>query len=337
MLIHQIIFPAVNEAALVEKELPAPSPTQVLVKTVFSTVSPGTERANITGSDSVAGANAPKVKFPRALGYSAAGEVIAVGEKVESVAPGDRVAVMWGKHASYSLSEEKNIVRLPEGVSYADGAALLIGTFPLAAIRKTRLEIGEACMVMGLGLLGQFAVRLAKAAGAVPVIACDPVESRRADALAGGADFALDPTQEGFAEQVKTLTGKGVSAAIEVTGVGAGLNETLDCMARFGRIALLGCTRDPNFTVDYYRKIHFPGVTLIGAHSHARPEWESSPGWFTHRDDMQTLMKLITLGRLDISAMHGPVYAPQDCKTVYDALIHDRNFPMMVQFDWRKL
>lgn len=120
----------------------------------------------------------------------------------------------------------------------------------MAAIRKTRLEAGEACLIMGLGLLGQFAVRLARAAGAVPVVACDIVESRRRDALEGGADYAFDPYEEGFFEKVRDVTGGGAQTAVEVTGMGEGLNEVLDCMRPLGRVALLGCTRSSNFTID---------------------------------------------------------------------------------------
>ena len=88
-----------------------------------------------------------------------------------------------------------------------------------------------------------------------------------------------------------------MKTAIEVTGLGAGLNQTLDCMAKFGRVALLGCTRDSDFTVDYYRKVHGPGIQLIGAHTMARPSCESAPGYFTAEDDMKTLIKLCALGR----------------------------------------
>ena len=94
-------------------------------------------------------------------------------------------------------------------------------------------------LVMGLGILGQFAVTLAHAAGAVPVIAADPNPVRREEALAGGADYAFDPTEPGFAEKVKVLTGGGVNTCIEVTGVGAGLNEALHGTVRQSGVAWL--------------------------------------------------------------------------------------------------
>ena len=335
----RIIFPEVNRAELITENISDTlAPNSVMVKTAISTVSPGTERANITGNENVAGRAAPSVKFPRYPGYSSAGVVCAVGSAVQSVKVGDRVIVYWGSHTNYNVVPEDRVVKITdERITFPIAATIFISTFPMAAIRKTRLEFGESCMVMGLGLLGQFAVRYARAAGATPVIAVDPVESRRLDALAGGADYALDPFAPNFAQTVKDITEGGVNAAIEVTGQGAGLDETLDCMANFGRIALLGCTRNPNFTIDYYRKIHCPGITLIGAHTNARPERESHPGYFTHRDDIKAAMKLCASGRVDISAMTGHFHAPEEAPEVYQALIHDKNFPMAVQFDWSLL
>ncbi len=338
MEIHRILFPEPNRAEMITETLPdQPGPGQVLYRTSYTTISPGTERANITGDPNVAGTNAPSVKFPRGIGYSSSGVVLAVGEGVTAVQPGDRVIGYWSKHADYNMLNQHQIIKITdERIGMREAAAVFISTFPMAAIRKTRLEAGESLMVMGLGLLGQFAVRLARAAGAVPVIAVDPVASRREDALRGGADVALDPFEPGFAQRVKEMTDGGVNAAIEVTGQGAGLDETLDCMAKFGRVALLGCTRNKEFTIDYYRKVHCPGITLIGAHTNARPTVESHPGYFTHNDDIKAILKLCAGGRIDIAAMLSELHAPEECAEVYDRLIHDRNFPMAVQFDWTK-
>ena len=218
-----------------------------------------------------------------------------------------------------------------------EAAMVYISTFSIAGVRKTRLEIGESAVVMGLGILGLFAVQFLKAAGAVPIIAVDPVADRRSLALKFGADYALDPTDADFAKKVIKLTDGGANAAIEVTGVGAALDSVLDCMARFGRVALLGCTRDKNFTIDYYRKVHFPGVSLIGAHTVARPCFESSPGYWTSEDDTKAIMKLIAGGRVNFKDMIFETHEPQSAPEVYHRLATDRNFPVCVQFDWTKM
>lgn len=337
MSLKQIIFPRINCAELVDVEEKELAPNAVMVRTEISTISPGTERANITGDANVAGRHAPDVTFPRSSGYNSAGVVERVGEAVTTVVPGDRVVVYWGKHISYNIVPEEQVVKMPDEISFEEGALSFIATFPLAAIRKTRLEMGESAMVMGLGLLGQLAIRLLRAAGAYPVIGVDLVASRRQEALDGGADYVFDPLEADFVEKVKAVTDKGVNVCIEVTGVGAGMDSALDCMAKFGRMALLGCTRDKNFNIDYYRKVHCPGITLIGAHTNARPKEESHPGWFTHRDDINAVLKLQKGGRLDFGPMLTKRYSPTECAAVYDRIINDRSFPAVAQFDWRKI
>ncbi|MBQ9099570.1 MAG: zinc-binding alcohol dehydrogenase [Clostridia bacterium] len=337
MNIKQIIFPRPNCAELIETAKVPKTPYDVVVKTEVSTISPGTERANITGDANVAGRHAPDTTFPRSSGYNSAGVVVSVGEAVTSVAPGDRVVVYWGKHQDYNIVPEEQVVKMPDAVSFEEGALSFIATFPLAAIRKTGLEIGESAMVMGLGLLGQLGIRLLRAAGAYPVIGVDPVESRRQEALDGGADYVFDPFEADFAEKVKAVTGGGVKVCIEVTGVGAGMDGALDCMAKFGRMALLGCTRDKNFNIDYYRKVHCPGITLIGAHTNARPKTESHPGYFTHRDDINAVLHLQVGGRLDFKPMLTAKYSPDQCAAVYGRIINDRSFPTVAQFDWSRL
>ena len=138
-------------------------------------------------------------------------------------------------------------------------------------------------------------------------------------------------------KKVKAVSGGGINVAIEVTGVGAGLDEALDCMAKFGRVALLGCTRSSDFTIDYYKKVHAPGITIIGAHTIARPEYESHPGWFTHRDDIKSVLRLLSGGRLDLESLVEETHSPTECGEVYKRLVFDKNFPIVVQFDWRML
>lgn len=337
MKCKQIVFTEKNKAELLTVDVNEPAENEVMVETMVSTISCGTERANITGDPNVNAFGASGVYFPRMSGYNSAGIVVKKGAEVKSVDIGDRVVVYWGQHKSYNVVPEEQVVKIEDdSVSLETAAMSFISTFPMAAIRKTRLEMGESAIVMGLGILGMIAVKLLRAAGAVPIIAADPNPKRREIALKNGADYAFDPLCKGFSEEVKKVTGGGVNVAIEVTGVGAGFNEALDCMARFGRIALLGCTRNSDFTVDYYKKIHAPGITVIGAHTMARPEVESHTGWFTHRDDINAVLKLCG-GRLCLENLIEETHSPDECPEVYNRLVFDKDFPIVVQFDWRKL
>lgn len=331
-----IIYTEPSVAELLEGEIDLPAPGKVQVRLAISTVSSGTERANLLGDPNVGWDIGPQVKFPRKSGYSSAGVVTAVGEGVTDLKPGDRVAMSWSLHSQYINLKRENVYLLPDSVSFRDAALFHIATFPLAAIRKCRLEIGEPAMVMGLGILGLVAVKLLRAAGAVPVIAVDPVAEKRAKALEQGADYALDPTAADFAAQAKVITGGGAKVGIEVTGIGAGLDGILDCMAPFGRMALLGCTRDKEFSIDYYRKVHGPGITLIGAHTAARPKQESHGGWWTQKDDVESLIKLHELGRLQLGQLVEEVHTPEAAPMVYDRLAREQSFPV-VQFHWEAL
>lgn len=334
----QILFTEINTAALVEVEEKAVSENDVVVKTMYSSISCGTERANIMGNPNITPySDKEKVSFPRCSGYSSSGIVIGKGENVKSVNVGDKVAMHWSVHKDINVLPEKHIVKVDNNVSMQAAALCHIGTFSMAALRKTKLEIGESAMIMGLGVLGLLAVQFAKAAGAVPVIAVDPNPDRRIKAAKMGADYTFDPYDDSFIENVKKITGGGVNTAIEVTGLGVGLVQCLDCMKRFGRIALLGCTRDKNFTLDYYRKVHGPGITIVGAHTLARPETESSPHWFTQRDDAKAILKLCGMGRINLDETIDEVYNPQNCREVYNRLISDKNFPAITQFDWSQL
>ncbi len=337
MQINQIVFTKVNTAEFLEKEIAAPGPGEVQIKTAVHTISCGTERANITGNDSVSFQTEKNVTFPRCCGYSSSGTVISVGENVTEVSVGDRVAVLGGVYQSVQNVSAGQVLKIADNISFETASMAYITTFPMAAVRKTRIEVGEPVLVMGMGILGLFSVMFARLAGGTPVVAADPVAERRELAMSLGADFAFDPLDADFAEKVKAVTDGGAAAAIEVTGVGAGLNGALDCMRRFGRVALLGCTRASDFTVDYYRKVHGPGITLIGAHTMARPEQESHPGYFTTADDAKAFFKLCELGRMDTEKLVMETHNPKNCGQVFERLINDRHFPPISQFDWRKL
>ena len=334
----EIVFTAPSRAELLDCEILPPQPGEVTVELAYSAISAGTEKANFIGQRNGTGISEDDAPiFPRRVGYSASGTVVALGEGVTDLAIGDRVIVFWGTHRKYRTISRKNLVKIPDGVSFEEAAFALISTFPLAAIRKTHLEIGESALVMGLGILGIFAVQMLRAAGAYPIVAVDPKPERREMALRLGADFAFDPTAPDFTECVKSVTEGGASVCIEVTGLGIGLIQALDCMREMGRVALLGCTRSSKFEIDYYRKVHGRGISLIGAHTIARPKVESSAGLWTDLDDLKTFLGLLKGGRIKVKDLIAEIHSPAEAQAVYDRLAEGRDFPIGVLFDWSKI
>lgn len=335
MFAKNIVFTAPYKAEILLEPVRDVGADEVKIKLSFTTISSGTERANYVGNPTVAVlVKKDVVEYPRRCGYSSSGVVVEVGANVKEIAVGDRVAVSWSVHAEYVVVNRADVHKIPsEQISFQEAALIHIATFPMGAIRKCCLEIGESAVVMGMGILGLFAVKLLRAAGAVPIIAVDPNPAKREIALKAGADYALDPYSPNFEQQAKDITGGGAKVGIEVTGVGAGLNGILDCMAPFGRVALLGCTRSSDFTVNYYKKVHGPGITLVGAHTIARPTVASYPHYWTTHDDALAIMNLIDLGRLELLSLVEETHKPEDAQIVYTRLAKEQSFPI-VQFDW---
>lgn len=177
---------------LVEAPRPVIGPTQVLVATSVSVLSAGTERAvrELAGGGLLAKARArpdlvrqmvakartdglaPTVRAVRSrldddlpLGYSAAGVVVEVGEAVAGVRPGQRVATGGAGHGELQVVAGHLAVPIPEAVGDEEGALATLASVALHGLRLAELGPGSKVCVVGLGLLGQLAVRLAQAAG----------------------------------------------------------------------------------------------------------------------------------------------------------------------------
>ena len=327
----QIFFTEPGKAELLECDVPEISEDEVLVKMEYTVVSGGTERACILSMNNTA------QTFPMSLGYCGVGYVEKTGSSVTKVKKGDRVLVYHGNHASYNIRTDAEITKVEhDDIASIDAAFVIIASMGLGGVRKLEVELGESAMVMGLGLLGIFAVQFLALSGANPLIAFDPNPERRQLALDLGADYSFDPTAPDFAESVKKVTkGKGVNATVEVTGISQALNQALDVASWMGRISLLGCTRVSDSSIDYYRQVHRPGIKLIGAHNFVRPKHESYPHHWTHHDDCNAILDLISAKKIKVSPICSRIVKPEAAPEIFDELCNDKNFKIGTVFDWR--
>ncbi len=330
---RQIYFTEVHKAELLGQDMREIGPGELRVKMLYTVISGGTERACLMGMQNTA------QKFPMSLGYCGVGIVDAVGGTVKKAKTGDRVLVYHGFHAKYNIVSEDQITPVTQnGVSDLEAAFVVIAAMGLGGVRKLELELGESAMVMGLGLLGIFAVQFLRLSGALPLIACDLNPSRRELALELGADHALDPSESGFADKVKELTcGKGVRACVEVTGSSLAMKQALDCASWMGRIALLGCTRVSDTPIDFYAQVHKPGIRLIGAHNFVRPKAESYPHHWTHHDDCAAILEMIAHGRIRVEPIVSRIESPEKAAEIYNELCDDRNFKIGTVWDWSRI
>jgi len=205
-------------------DVPAPSVQRgrLLVRTAASLISAGTEKNTVDmGKKSLLGkarqrpdlvkqvidkarteglmntytAVKAKLDGTTALGYSAAGIVTAVGEDVSGFKVGDRVACAGAGYASHAevISVPQNLcVRLPDEISFDEGAFGTLGAIALQGVRLSQPTLGEAFVVIGLGLLGQITVQLLKANGC-RVFGIDIDESKLNLARELGAEMCSTP------------------------------------------------------------------------------------------------------------------------------------------------
>jgi NADPH2:quinone reductase len=185
-----------------------------------------------------------KPEPPFSPGGELAGTIAALGSRVAGFAVGDRVAayVTYGACRSHVAVPANRIVRIPNGVSDADAAGLLVtyGTSLHALKDRGALQAGETLVVLGAaGGAGLAAVKLGKLLGA-KVIACASSADKLALAQASGADALLDYTQENLRDGLKRLT-DGQGADVIYDPVGGGLAElALRAIAWKGRFLVIG-------------------------------------------------------------------------------------------------
>ncbi len=256
-----------------EVPVPALQRGRVLVRTVASLISAGTERAAVElvskglvqearqrpdlvkavvakvkneGLLNTFASVRDKMAASQALGYSAAGIVAAVAEDVAEFQVGDRVACAGVGFASHAevLSVPKNLcVHLPERVSFESGAYGTLGAIALQGVRLAEPTLGDSVVVIGLGLVGQLTVQLLKANGC-RVFGLDLDQSRVALALELGADKAAI-SDDAAVKEIETWT-RGYGADAVLITAATDSNQPVELAARVsrlkGRVIVVGMT-----------------------------------------------------------------------------------------------
>src|SRR5205085_3293908 len=128
-----------------------------------------------------------------------------------------------GNHASHELltvgHERGRWWKMPAKLDFDKAALAVIARYGLGASIRAGLTLGRSAAVLGLGVIGQFALRCLIAAGANPVVGIDAVRMRRGAALAAGGDFAIDPGAGDVQQELNDFLGaKGAEVVADATG-----------------------------------------------------------------------------------------------------------------------
>jgi len=323
------------------EEVPGPAvrPGGVVVRTVRSLVSAGTEKmiVDLARKSLLAKARArpdlvrkvidtarkqgiantlrkvqTKLDTPIPLGYSSAGVVVEVGESVHEYRVGDRVACAgagYANHADYNYVPRNLLARIPDGVGMEAGAFATVAAIALQGVRQTQPSLGERVAVLGLGLIGQLTVQMLRANGC-RVLGFDPnpARARLAEELGAHAGVAEDLE----AAALRFSDGEGMDAVVvAASSPSSGPLEQAGEISRLrGRVVVVGLVGMEVPRSLYYRKELDLRMSMSYGPGRYDPDFEergfdypiAHVRWSEQRN-LQAVLDLVADGRLRVEPL----------------------------------
>ena len=349
-----------GELELAEVPAPGPAPGCLIVRTVRSVVSVGTERYMLDlAKKSLLGKAVARPDLARQvinklraegaaetyrqvmgrldnpvpLGYSSAGIVMDVGAGVEGFAVGDRVACSgagYASHAEFVRIPRNLVAKIPDGVGFEDAAFVTLGCISLHGIRLAEVTLGERVLVLGLGLLGLLAVQILKANGC-RVIGLDVDPSKLQLAREFGADRVALSTDESVAQEVSLFTG-GAGADVVLIFAATSSNQPIEQAAELARdrarIVVPGLVGvDLPRKVFYEKELSFrisrawgPGL-YDPAYEERHVEYPASFVRWTAQRNMTAFLELMAGGQVRIQPMITHRFEHHEAVQVYERIL----------------
>jgi 2-desacetyl-2-hydroxyethyl bacteriochlorophyllide A dehydrogenase len=305
---------APGDIALVEYEERAPAAGEVLVRTLYSGVSAGTELTAYRGTNPYVQkrwdedsrlfvAGDPTFPYPLdAWGYEQVGRVEALGGGVTGLADGDLVWGAWGHRSAAVVPESRLAGRLlSDGVDPLCGVFARIGAVALNAVLDADVHVGETVAVFGQGVPGLLATQLARLNGGT-VVAVDRLRRRLELAQELGAATVVDATTTSAAETIKQVTGgRGSDVVIELTGSSAALHEAIRSAAYAARVVVAGFGQGEATGLRLGEEFHHNRIELVSSQIANVPA-RLAPRWTTLRLE-RTVVDLHEQGRLELDRL----------------------------------
>lgn len=331
MLLREVVFVGQNQVEVRERQAALePGPRQVLLETLFSFVSTGTERAKLTGLQ--------KIAYPWVAGNRAIARVVAVGADVTDVQPGDRV-LAHTPHASHVLTDAFRVV-VPDAVPSQQGAATALALVAMTALRVSPPQLGDSVVVVGLGPVGMIAAQLYEAAG-VAVVGVDRDPGRLVLAKTLGISHGVLAGTAETLGQVRALTGDdGARIVIEATGIPSVVSQCFDFARQGGDLVLLGSPRGAEVVdiTPILDRMHLwrphSSVTVKGAHEWQFPSYRTPFTRHSMEENAQAIFSLIARGRLDLSRVIDHVVPAADAPRAYEGMRSNPGQWSGILFDW---
>ncbi len=361
----------IRRGQVVVESVPAPmiETGTVLVRVEHSCISVGTELSGIRASGEplwrravrqpdkvvrVAGVAASqgvrvardlvsgKLAAGEPIGYSAAGVIVELGQGVDDLRVGQRVACAGAQaahHAELICVPRNLLVPVPDGLGSAPASTVTLGAIALQGVRRAVPTLGETFVVIGLGILGQLTVQLLRANGC-RVIGSDLDPGRMALARSLGMEMAVDPTVGDADEQVRRLTG-GVGADGVIVTAATPSSEVISTAFRMcrrkGRVVVVGDVGLDLRREDIYRKeLDLFISTSYGPGRYDRAYEEEGRDYpigyvrWTENRNMAEYLALVAEGRVLVDPLVGAIHSIDEAARAYSSLSDGAERPLCV-------
>jgi predicted dehydrogenase/threonine dehydrogenase-like Zn-dependent dehydrogenase len=349
-----------GELAVLDVPAPACRPGGVLVRSLFSLISTGTEMMKVNEASmsmiGMARARPDQVKkvldqvqqqgvvstYKKVmnkldsytpLGYSLCGVVTEVGKGAEEFRAGQLVACAGNEqalHAEYNFVPVNLCAAVPDGVAPEHAAFATVAAIAMHGVRRAEPQLGETAVVIGLGLIGQLVVRLLAAAG-VAAVGIDPVDARRRLAEKAGAAFAGSPDDlDTVASSLAAIThGRGADHVF--LAAGGNTNSPVEAAVKLARdrarVVDIGKMRLDLPWNAYYEKeldVRFSRSYGPGRYD-TRYELDGidyPAGYirWTERRNLESFLELVARGTLEVASLIDGVFPFADAAQVYGDL-----------------
>ncbi len=339
----RIVVPGQYKVGLEEFEVDEKTlgKTEVLLRTHFTLISPGTELAIYTALDQNVYKSGSWCQYPFNPGYISIGEVIKTGEKVSKIKDGD-IVFSYANHASITKVDpaETICLKTPKDIDEKQALFARMATIAMTALRVSDGELGDNIAVYGLGLVGNMAAQLFTLAG-MNVIGIDQIDKRLEIAKKCGVKYAVNSSETDVKERVMELTdGEGCEVTIEAIGNPATIETCCQITKRLGEVILLGSPRgkyDTDITevLNYVHLWPRGCLTFKGAHEWRFPIHPMEGLKHSIERNTEIAFRLISEGRLKVKKLITHIIKPADMKEAYEGLLNKKDEYLGVIIDWK--
>ncbi len=287
-----------------------------------------------------------KLEAPSPLGYSCAGEVIAVADDVKDFKVGDWAACGGNsaKHADVVSVPVKLAVKVPGNVPLKQASFTTIAAIAIQGIRQAELKLGENCLIIGMGLIGQLTYKILEASGMNP-IGVDISKDQITAAKKAGIEHLYNRSANGISDTVLNFTdGHGADAIIITAGTSSlGPVEFAGEMARHkAKVVIVGAVPTGFSRANYYKKeldlrmssSYGPGRNDADYEEKGRDYPIGYVRWTENRN-MKSFVNLLATKRLDIGPLITHTFQLSEAPNAYDMIL-DNNEPftgIVIEYD----